>query len=158
MRIALLALLLTIGCTSMEKGRNGSGDTTPRIAFVTMKATRTEAGTSLSLVDKRVTPGTFKQSFLQPSHSENFILVEVYEEGEMTSSLRLDHPLEKEVEYVDSTGSPAMRHVELPESDFFFRVQLHGAHGLLRFYESIGSDPRRELTTIDLLALSDVRQ
>lgn len=149
MKLVLFALLVTIGCTPMDKGQTSS-DATSRIAFVTMKATRTDRGMSLAFVDKRITPGTFKQSFVQPSQSENALVVEVYEQQAMTSSLRLDDPLDKEAPYIDSTGSQSMRHVELPESEFFFRVQLHGPHATLRFFETRGSEPRRELLTIDL--------
>lgn len=156
MRLLLFMVLVVAGCTpkAVQSERTSEMDVRrDAITFVTLRITaatdRTESST-IEMVDKRTSPGTFKQATSQP-YTPDYLTIEYYENGVQVSSQTMEHPLYREVEYTDSTGQLQMKRVSLATSEFFFRVQQHAMSGVVKVFETLDNKPRHELFSTDLI-------
>lgn len=155
MKYAVLLLVILCSCSATK---NTSADNTTsitatdRIAFVTFKITKGDSlhPSSLALVKTNITAGTFKQRHNEEDQFLNRLKIEVYEQGELRSTTVIEHPLYKDIEFTDSSNVLSMKHIELPEANFFVRLQLTGPSSRIKIIESLEHHLSTELTVIDL--------
>lgn len=163
--ISLLVLLIICGACNSSKqaegkkleetkageGLNKEADENA-IVFVVMKIKRlaAEGKSIVTLISESRSLGTIKGNNLKSKNYENYLTMNVYEHGKLGSTVIIEHPLYKYVEYLDSTNTLSMRFIELEEDEFFVRLQMHTRSGEIQIFEKIKGEEERELNTIKL--------
>ncbi len=156
MKFLILLSVILCSCSAVTTSSTNEHSTAAaaneRIVFLTFKIAKGDSlhATRLTLVKTSTTTGTFKQRLATQVHSANTLKFEVYQYEQLGSSTIIEHPLYKDIEYPDSTNVLSMKHIELPEAEFFVRLQLKGPKNKIRIIESLQDHHDTELTTIDL--------
>lgn len=155
MKYALLLLVILCSCSATKNSstQNSTSITaTDRIAFVTFKITKGDSlyASQLTIVKTSTVDGSFKQPKTATEHSSNTLKFEVYQHQQLGSITIIEHPLYKDIEYLDSSNVFSMKHLELSDTQFFVRLQLKGPSNKIRIIESLQGHHDTELTIIDL--------
>lgn len=155
MKILFLFPLLFAFC-SLPKGGSGNTHTVSadkeEIVFLTLRISRGEAQkkSAIQLVNITRTEGKMKSAPQRINTYENFLTLEVYEDGVLTQTIIEEHPLRKRVEYSEGEELKT-KMVEKNEQEFFIRLQTHGKKTAVKIYESWGGKTdKEELTVINL--------
>ena len=95
-------------------------------------------------------PGTFKKRLIKNIESENRLSCIVQNEKTgMKDSFYVEHPLYKEIEYLDEKNQFEKRNINLKESEFFVRFEKKNYTSLI-IYENTPLTINQKLTVIKL--------
>ena len=105
---------------------------------------------SIELVSKTAAAGKLKNDE-QDGHSfRNLLAIDLYEQDSLVRRVIIEHPLFKQVEYVDSNKMLGSKFVVLDKADFFLRMQITERSSLIRISEKLEDKNLQELKTIEL--------
>src|SRR5690242_12947877 len=131
MKRLLFLVLVLAGCTATKTTTTSATTETTtavemvkpadRILFLTMKIVKdTVTGTTtITLLDKKISDGTFKDRASNDPLPPPYLTVEVYEQQELVSTASIEHPLYKDVEFTTDNHKLIHRAISLTESEFF---------------------------------------
>jgi hypothetical protein len=108
-----------------------------------------EEKSSIELVSTTKTIGKFKNDNLDHIDSDNFLTFELFEKDQLVKTIVLEHPLYKNVEYVEG-NTFATKSIELNTEEFFVRIQMKGNSNKIKVSETLKDSIKKELLSIKL--------
>lgn len=125
---------------------------TNKILFVVMRITRDSLSGKkvITVLSKTQTSGTIKKEYSDHADAENYLTVDLFDGEQIVTTITMEHPLYKQVEYADSTNVLISKKIVLDKADFFIRLPIHGNASLIRISETLKNKARQELTIIPL--------
>ena len=155
--IHLFLILFMISSCSTSKSGLKTGAVTDNslndtIVFITMNMRFDSLANmnNIEVLQIIKTPGTFKKHLIKNIESENFLSCIVQNEKTgMNDSFYLDHPLYKEIEYLDEKNQFSKRNIKLKESEFFVRFEKKNYNSLV-INENTPLTKNKKLTVIKL--------
>lgn len=103
----------------------------------------------IELVRKIKAPGKLKVNSDPPHPFENYLDIEFYKNSLLVTSMRIEHPLYKRIEYTRDDNSLTSVMTSLAEAEFFLRVQLMQASDYtIRITETLGKKKPVLITNI----------
>lgn len=125
-----LCLISLWGCGAQSSTQSPAEVTQEKpvdeILFVMLKMTKTDSGNAVVITSTNIGKGTMKPEILRPIDSGNFLTVEIYQDGKRSDIRHIEHPLLKNVEYVNENNQFSTQTVTLQEAEFFIRLQKKG--------------------------------
>ena len=152
----LFLLLLMFSCGVLRKNVSNENETQPgsepSLVFLTLRISHdsVDGGNHIEVIDKKKVDGQIKTSDNKPVHYQNYLSVYLYSGDSLVRSMIIEHPLYKNIEYLDADNHLATKDVRLQQDDFFIRLQLTGRSDKIRIYETLKNTPKKELATIKL--------
>lgn len=104
----------------------------------------------IKLISNTESSGKLKPQAQLAADYENYLTIEVFEQKRLANTIIIEHPLYKNVEYVNDQGMLETKHVELDQAEFFIRFLMTGTPTTIRISESLKGNAIRELETISL--------
>ena len=153
-RISVCLLLLTMSgfsCSTSKANYAAEVSVKDEIVFVVFKISRDtiRQKTSIQVLEKIKSDGTFKGDVVSNWTSGNFLTFEVYEKGKQIRNFTMEHPLYKGVEYAED-DIMISKQLSLTEEDFFIRIQTTTPDTKLKVYETLDGKGKNELISIKL--------
>lgn len=150
MKALLLTTLLLGACTLAKPAGAPTDEDGNSILFLVLRIRKDtgEAPAAVELLSKTISPGKFKPETPEPGRPENYLTLYLYRNKKVVQTLLLPHPLYRHIEYSAADGSLAAKTVELPDAEFFVRLQLQGDAVVIS--ETLGNRPQRRLTKLKL--------
>lgn len=155
MKILLLFPLFFAFCSLPKDGTGNNAVVSvgkDEIVFLTLRISKGESGkkSTVEKVNVTRTEGKIKPIAYKRKSYENFLTLEVYEDGVLTQTITEEHPLRKRIEYSEGDELKS-KVVEKNEQEFFIRLQTHGKKTAVKIYESwAGKTDKEALTVINL--------
>lgn len=128
----------------------------PQILFLILKVEADAAGDlrRVRLLEKKQVPGVVKRNTLttvEPSAGQAYLrLVVVGEGGQEQQVFYLEHPLRKNVEYLDEKQQFNRKEVLLREADLPVRIQYRPELHHLLIYEKLPESPQEKIREVSL--------
>lgn len=94
--------------------------------------------------------GTIKNNFEKETSSENYLTLEVYNGNVLEKTILMDHPLYKDLEYLDEKNNFQRKKVEVNSEEFSVRLQISGSNSSIKIYETLKTNPKKELLSLKL--------
>jgi hypothetical protein len=94
--------------------------------------------------------GTIKNNFEKETSSENYLTLEVYNGNVLEKTILMDHPLYKDLEYLDEKNNFQRKKVEVNSEEFSVRLQISGSNSSVKIYETLKTNPKKELLSLKL--------
>lgn len=155
MRTLLLLSVLLAACgpakkTESNKSKDLNTDV-ETIAFLVLRIRKdtVQGKNTIELVSLTKTAGKIKSDPQNHIDSENYLTLELYEQGKLINTMLIAHPLYKRVEYADGNTLKS-KSIELDKEEFFIRMQVKGDSGKIRVFETLKGTSKKELMTIKL--------
>lgn len=122
------------------------------IVFVIMKIYTDSLTHSNKIIvqDKIYTSGRVKDHTAGFGNIGSHISCFLYDGNNLLDSIRMEHPLHKQVEYFDENHQMGMKEINQNEAEFSVRFQLKGKGNTIKVIETLDRNKIRELTMIQL--------
>jgi len=104
---------------------------------------------SVELVKKSIKEGALKKQKSSEVQFEEYLSIEVLEEGRQPFSFSMEHPLLKQVEY-EKDKELISKQIRLDKGEFFIRLQTHGAAAVVNLYEHSAKSARKKLFSLSI--------
>ncbi|NHM07270.1 hypothetical protein G4D82_08565 [Flavobacterium sp. CYK-4] len=88
--------------------------------------TKKDSGNALMMTSTSIGKGKMKPEIVRPIDSGNYLIVEIFQDEKRTDTRRIEHPLLKNVEYLNENNQFSTQAVKLDEAEFFIRLQKKG--------------------------------
>ena len=119
------------------------------IVFVVFKITKNAARNTIAIISTAKSNGKMKTEIERPISSENYLTLEIFENNNLILTKRIEHPLLKNVEYLNESNQYVSKEVDLDDAEFFIRLQKNQGSTKIRILETLKSKPN-ELQTFTL--------
>ena len=150
----ILAVLFLSSCKCVQKSRSDISNTQypDSICFLVFNINKdsTLNKSNINLISKIKTEGKIKSENQDNINSDNYLTIEVFEAGKLINTITINHPLYKNIEYVDDNNELKSKYIELEKNDFFIRLQQNAASTKIRISESLKNKEKQELIIIKL--------
>lgn len=103
----------------------------------------------IEFVSKTKSEGKIKNDNQENLSYDNYLTIEVYEKDKRVNTIIMEHPLFKQVEYLDG-NTLSSKSVVLDKQEFFIRLQIKGESAQIKVYETLKNTTQKELTTLKL--------
>ena len=102
----------------------------------------------VELLDKKIQSGSFK---IQKNDTfENTLIFDLYENNIFVKSYSIEHPLYKNVEFVDDKVNLNTKPIKISNAEFFIRIQTNSENFSIKLFEKIGQKEKRIIKTISI--------
>ena len=102
----------------------------------------------VELVDKKIQIGSFK--IKKNDTFENILTFDLYENNIFVKSYSIEHPLYKNVEFVDDNLNLNTKSIKLTTAEFFLRIQTNSEKFSIKLFEKIGQKEKKIIKTISI--------
>jgi hypothetical protein len=122
------------------------------IIFVILKIYSDSSTNSNKIIvkDKIYTSGRVKDHPVRFQNIGNYITCFLYAGSNLLDSMRLEHPLHKQVEFFDANHQMGMKEIHQKEAEFSVRFQLKGKANRIKILETLDRNKTRDVTMIQL--------
>lgn len=110
----------------------------PQILFMTFAIKKDSGESVVTLLEKKTLKGVLKSGMESSTAEDRIFVVQLSKEKTELSGYYLEHPLRKNMEYLNEQQEYETRWVELEEAEFFIRVALDPACAYIGLYEMKG--------------------
>lgn len=100
--------------------------------------------------DKIYTKGYLKTNRIGFINTGSYLYCLLYSHDKLLDSIQIEHPLRKNVEYIDENHQMKMKEIYTQEGEFSVRFQLKGKENRLKIMETVEENITKELTVIQL--------
>ncbi|MDR0927995.1 MAG: hypothetical protein LBO69_09580 [Ignavibacteria bacterium] len=147
--IAILACMSPKDISNNEQNNAIIGE--EQIAFITFKIYKDAAKNTnaIQILNKNIVAGSFKKDESDAINYDNYLDFQIYENGKLVGSIKIEHPLYKFVEYFDDNEFQSSI-IKLDEQDFFIRLPIKSNLIQIIIIEKLQDNAPNELTTINL--------
>lgn len=159
--IILLFLLLAYACKtnnssyrnkkntkiSNDSAQNNSENFLFFLNF-TIKSENSNTNSVIELLDKKVQKGSFKSQ--KNDTFENMLIFDLYENNILIKSYSIEHPLYKNVEFVDDNNNLKTKSIKLTTAEFFIRMQTNHQKNSLKIFEKMSKNEKLLIKTLTL--------
>ena len=152
LRIFILLSIILTSCTSTKTTESSIPNSSENaIYFLVFKISKDslQEKSSIELVSTTKSIGKFKNDNLDHIDSENYLTFDLYEQDQLINTILLEHPLYKNVEYVEG-NTFATKSIELNTEEFFVRIQMKGNSNKIKVSETLKDSIKKELLSIKL--------
>ncbi|MES2766256.1 MAG: hypothetical protein V4642_10325 [Bacteroidota bacterium] len=153
----LLLSVIIISCTSTKppetKKQPAAFDSDSNaIVFVVLKIRKDSAQGKniIEVVSKTQSAGIIKNKAQTRTDPENYLTIDTFKNDSLFSTMTMEHPLLKRIEYIDDKNTLQSKSIELDTEEFFIRLHIKGKSNWLRISETLKNGLKKELTTIQL--------
>lgn len=147
----LLSIILT-SCISTKITENTiQNNNESAIYFLVLRISKDsiQGKNTIELVSTTKTIGKFKNDSHNSIDSENYLNIDLYEKDQFINTIVLEHPLYKNVEYLDGNKLKT-KYIELKTADFFIRLQMNGNSNMIKISETLNNSIKEELLSFKL--------
>jgi len=120
------------------------------IVFVVFKMQKGSKKNSIEIISTTKATGKMKADLERPIDPENHLTLEIIENNQLVKTLRVEHPLNKVVEYLNENNQYVSKQVTADESEFFIRIQKKAGQSKIRVLETLNGTTKNELQTFKL--------
>jgi len=120
------------------------------IVFVVFKIKKGQQKSTIEIVSQNISHGKIKKQLQETVDPNKSLTIEVNTSDEVAQINKMNHPLYKNVEYLNETGKLERKEVELEEDTFFIRFQSKGGSTTLKIKEKLKDSPENEIATFKL--------
>ncbi|MFZ6011502.1 MAG: hypothetical protein ACOYXT_14225 [Bacteroidota bacterium] len=136
---AIFLLIITLGGCQRPYHYKPASEARPpasgNILFLTLKMTTDSAGNhAVNLLQKKIVAGTYKAT-PEIKYVAGYLLVTQWDNHQELQRQEVEHPLIKQVEFINDQNQFERKLVALKEADFFIRLQLQPAAKFIRIEE-----------------------
>jgi len=150
----LLLVLLFSFCgaskISADKTEVASKSSVDEIVFVVFKIRKGSNKNSIEIISTTKATGKMKADLERPIDPENHLTLEIIENNQLVKTLRVEHPLNKIVEYLNDNNQYVSKQVIADEGEFFIRIQKKAGQSKIRVLETLNGNTKNELQTFNL--------
>ncbi|WP_309642149.1 hypothetical protein [Flavobacterium sp.] len=123
---------------------------TDEIVFAVFKMTKKANQNTIEIISTTKSNGKMKPEIERPIDSENYLTLEIFENDNLVQTKRVEHPLLKNVEYLNDNNQYVSKQVDLDDAEFFIRLQKKEGFTKVRIWETLKDTPKKELQTFKL--------
>ena len=150
----LLLVLLFSFCgaskISADKTEVASKNAVDEIVFVVFKMRKDSNKNTIEIIATTKATGKMKADLERPIDPENHLTLEIIENNQLVKTLRVEHPLNKVVEYLNENNQYVSKKVSTDEGEFFIRIQKKAGATKVRVLETLNGETKNELQTFNL--------
>ena len=150
----LLLVLLFSFCgaskRSADKTEVASKNAVDEIVFVVFKMRKDSNKNTIEIIATTKATGKMKADLERPIDPENHLTLEIIENNRLVKTLRVEHPLNKVVEYLNENNQYVSKQVTADEGEFFIRIQKKAGQTKVRVLETLNGKTKNELQTFKL--------
>ena len=151
--LLLLVLLFSFCGTSKsidEQTEMTSKSSVDEIIFVVFKMRKDSNKNTIEIISTTKATGKMKADLERPIDPENHLTLEIIENNQLVKTLRVEHPLNKVVEYLNENNQYVSKQVTADEGEFFIRIQKKAGQSKIRVLETLNGKTKNELQTFNL--------
>ena len=150
-------LLLLIGCKTVKPSNDKKVENKNSISNVknftvflsfTINNENLNKNSVVELIDKKIQSGGFK--IKKNDTFENILIFDLYENNIFVKSYSIEHPLYKNVEFVDDNLNLNTKSIKLTTAEFFLRIQTNSEKFSIKLFEKIGQKEKKIIKTISI--------
>lgn len=138
--------------TKVTDSPNSNIENDDSIVFVVLKISKDslQGKNVIELVSKTKTVGKIKNEYQSQADAENYLTIDLYEQGKLIKTIVISHPLYKKIEYLEGS-SLTTKSIDLNSEDFFVRLQINDSKSnKIRISETLKHSAKKELAVINL--------
>ena len=153
--VPVLFFLMLSGCGSASKipDENDSGSSkmnADEIVFVVFKLQKKQPKNTVEILTTTKSTGKIKPETDRPISTGGSLTLEISQYSELIKTISIEHPLHKNVEYLDDDNKYKSKQVDLEEAEFFIRFQKRSGDAKIRVFETLKNNTKHELQTFTL--------
>jgi hypothetical protein len=151
--LLLLVLLFSFCGASKRSDENSeltSKSSVDEIVFVVFKMRKGSNKNSIEIISTTKATGKMKADLERPIDPKNHLTLEIIENNQIVKTLRIEHPLNKVVEYLNDNNQYVSKQVTADEGEFFIRIQKKAGQSKIRVLETLNGNTKNELQTFNL--------
>ena len=126
------------------------GDSSMVFVIMTMYRDSITGESHVTVNEKIYAAGRVKSNTNEDTDGANYLTCILYRKDEAIDSVRLMHPLKKQVEYVGEDHQMRMKEISLEKADFSVRFQLTGGENRVTVRETLETSGAKDLISIPL--------
>jgi hypothetical protein len=152
-RLFCAALLLAFfSCAPQKPLTTTQEEITDKIVFMmfNIRHDSVRQKSIVTLLEQKPVAGTIKEKPQDEHRPDNYLLAEVCRDTTVLQTIILEHPLYKQVEFINGEQQFAKKEVMLPQAEFFLRLQLRGRGLELRVSEVLHKKEKTQLNIFKL--------
>ncbi len=151
MRIFLLLPIVLASCMLTKSNESIQQTDKSEIVFLVLRISKDsiQKKNVIEFVSKTKSEGKIKNDNQENLSYDNYLTIEVYEKDKRVNTIIMEHPLFKQVEYLDG-NTLSSKSVVLDKQEFFIRLQIKGESAQIKVYETLKNTTQKELTTLKL--------
>jgi len=154
-KYSLLLLVLLFSFCGASKSIDEHKEMTSKssvdeIVFVVFKIRKDSNKNTIEIIATTKATGKMKADLERPIDPENHLTLEIIENNQLVKTLRIEHPLNKVVEYLNEKNQYVSKQVTAGEGEFFIRIQKKTGQSKIRVLETINGKTKNELQTFNL--------
>jgi hypothetical protein len=154
-KYSLLLLVLLFSFCGASKSIDEHTEMTSKssvdeIVFVVFKMRKGSTKNSIEIIATTKATGKMKADLERPIDPENHLTLEIIENNQLVKTLRVEHPLNKIVEYLNDNNQYVSKQVIADEGEFFIRIQKKAGQSKIRVLETLNGNTKNELQTFNL--------
>lgn len=138
----LSGMLLSCKSSHYDYSYTTNDDSTekaPEILFATFIVQHVDSTTTIELKDTRITQGNLKNQPANSHATDRVYVAQLRDDKTEISGFYVDHPLRKNIEYINERDELTTKYIELAEAEFFVRVPMAENCRFLRLDEVRGA-------------------
>ncbi len=150
--LLLTFLFCCCGTSKMQSNESEVATKSPtdEIVFAVFKMTKKANQNTIEIISTTKSNGKMKPEIERPIDSENYLTLEIFENDNLVQTKRVEHPLLKNVEYLNDNNQYVSKQVDLDDAEFFIRLQKKEGFTKVRIWETLKDTPKKELQTFKL--------
>jgi len=127
-------------------------NSSPNICFLTFRISKDSMSNTnkIELLNQIITEGSFKPEIQEFSNWNSKLQFELIDQNHSIMSVFIEHPLYKNIEYIDEHDQFKSKQLELNTAEFFIRLQWIGQNATLKISEYHNQSSKKLLSTIKL--------
>jgi hypothetical protein len=105
---------------------------------------------TIELINTIKKEGIIKKQLKSNIESENYLLLEIYNNNKIEKTQKIAHPLLKEIEYFNENKKINKKNIELNSEDFSIRLQIKNVNASIKIFEKLKNKPEMELISLKI--------
>lgn len=101
----------------------------------------------IELVNTIKKDGIIKKQYDSNIESENYLLLEIYNNNKIEKTQKIAHPLFKDVEYYHENNTINKKSIALNFGEFLVRLQIKNENTTIKIFEKLKNQSQKELTS-----------
>lgn len=153
--VLLTFLLLSSVCCQHKLSNQKEitiNNSSPNICFLTFRISKDSMNNSnkIELLNQTFSAGSFKPETQEFTNWNSKLQFELFDQNTSVKSIFIEHPLYKNIEYVDEHDQLKSKQLKLNTAEFFIRLQWIGQNATLKISEYHNQSSKKLLSTIKL--------
>jgi hypothetical protein len=153
-----MSFFIILGCHSnqmaIQKATANSDKkiTTDGIVFLIFKIIKDKNSdkNKIEYIKNIKTSGSLKNNYTESINSDNILTIEIYRNDILDQNISINHPLYKNIEYLNEDNTFARKEVISEEEEFSIRISNRNSKTIIKISETLKNNKKQQLTTLKL--------